>query len=137
MADWRKLALDVVLADNVIDDNEVRVLRKHLYEDGKIDRKEVDFLVELRTLAQRKNRGEPLSPAFERFFVKAIEDYILEDGEISTTEAKWLQNMMWGDGKVNAAKIDATQKRLLTTLKNKATNENKTFNTMYQECMAR
>jgi hypothetical protein len=137
MADWRKLAMDVVLADNVIDENEVRVLKKHLYEDGRIDRKEVDFLVELRTLAQRKARGEPLTPVFERFFFKAIEDYILEDGEISTTEAKWLQNIMWGDGKINAGKIDAGQKRLLTTLKNKATNKNKTFNTMYEECMAK
>ena len=40
MADWRKLAVDLVLADNVIDEAEVKVLKKHLYEDGKIDKNE-------------------------------------------------------------------------------------------------
>jgi uncharacterized tellurite resistance protein B-like protein len=132
MADWRKLAVDVLLADGVIDDNEVKILRKHLYEDGKIDKKEVEFLVDLRNQAQKKLKGGPLSPGFEKFFFKAVEDYILEDGEISTAEANWLQKMLWADGK-----IDDGEKKFLTGLKKKATNDNKTFNNLYQECMAK
>ena len=42
MADWRKLALATILADGKIDDNEIKVLRKELWEDGKIDQDEVD-----------------------------------------------------------------------------------------------
>ena len=86
MADWRKLAVDLVLADNAIDENEVKILKKHLYEDGKIDKKEVEFLVELRNLGQKKVKGQALSPAFEKFFFKAFEDYVLADGQISNAE---------------------------------------------------
>jgi hypothetical protein len=132
MADWRKMVVDLVVADTVIDDNEVRVLRKHLYENGTIDRKGVDFLVDLRNLAQKRAKGRPLSPVFEKFFFKAIEDYILEDGTISTPEAKWLQGMLFADGK-----FDAGEKRFLTGLKRKATNDNKAFNMLYEECMAK
>ena len=132
MADWRKLAVDVLLADGVIDDNEVKILRKHLYEDGKIDKKEVEFLADLRDQAQKKLKGGPLSPGFEKFFFKAVEDYILEDGEISTAEANWLQKMLWADGK-----IDDGEKKFLTGLKKKATNDNKAFNALYEDCMAK
>jgi len=41
MADWRKLALDAILADGKIDEAEVRVLKKELWADGKIDDEEV------------------------------------------------------------------------------------------------
>ena len=58
MADFRKLAIAFVLADGVIDDDEVKVLRKELYQDGKIDKKEVDFLVELRNAAQKKAKAK-------------------------------------------------------------------------------
>jgi hypothetical protein len=131
MTDWRTMAVDLVLNDG-IDDGGVRVLRKHLYENGTIDRKGVDFLVDLRNRAQRKAKGNPLSPGFERFFFKAIEDYILEDGTIGTSEAKWLQGMLFSDGKA-----DASERRFLTGLKKKATNKNKTFNSLYEECMGR
>ena len=36
MADWRQLSLDAILADGVIDTTEVKILKKHLYADGKI-----------------------------------------------------------------------------------------------------
>ena len=132
MADWRKLAVDLVLADNVIDDNEVKILRKHLYEDGKIDKKEVGFLVELRNLAQKKAKGAPLSPGFERFFFKAIEDNVLADGSISSSEAKWLRDMLFADNK-----IDEGEKKFLTSLKKKATSTSKAFDALYDECMAK
>jgi len=54
MADFRKLAIATLLADGKIDDDEVKALRKELYEDGKIDKKEVEFLIELRNAAQKK-----------------------------------------------------------------------------------
>jgi hypothetical protein len=132
MADWRKMAVDLVLADNVIDENEVKVLRKHLYEDGKIDRKEVQFLVELRNLAQKKAKGVALDPAFERFFFKAIEDNVLADGTITGTEARWLRDLLYADNK-----IDAGEKKFLTALRKKASSTSKAFDALYEECMAK
>jgi uncharacterized tellurite resistance protein B-like protein len=132
MADWRKLAVDLVLADNVIDETEVKILKKHLYEDGKIDKKEVEFLVELRNLGQKRLKGQALSPAFEKFFFKAVEDFVLADGVISNAEAKWLDTVLWADGK-----IDDGEKKFLAALKKKATNDNKNFNALYEKCMAK
>ena len=70
MADWRKLSVDLCLADGVIDETEVKVLKKALYQDGQIDAKELEFLVELRSIAQKKAKGADLSAAFENFFFK-------------------------------------------------------------------
>src|SRR5438093_5392982 len=101
MADWRKLVVNLVLADGVIEDGEVKVLKKELYKDGVIDRKEVEFLIDLRNQAQKKAKGEPLSATFEKFFFKAIEDNVLEDGVITGSEAKWLRTMLYADGKID------------------------------------
>jgi hypothetical protein len=54
MADWRKLCIAVALADRVIDDEEVKILKKELWTDGKPDKAEVEFLIELRNAAQKK-----------------------------------------------------------------------------------
>lgn len=50
--DWRNLAKAALLADGVIDETEVKVLRKIFYADGVIDKIEVDFLIELRNDAK-------------------------------------------------------------------------------------
>src|SRR3954454_5835737 len=102
MADWRKVAIAALLADGVIDETEVKVLKKELYADGVIDMKEVEFLIELRNEAQKKAKGADLSPAFEKLFFKAIEDNVMEDGVIDTKEANWLRKMLFADGKIDA-----------------------------------
>src|SRR5947209_8239688 len=94
MADWKKLAISAFLADGVIDDAEVKVLKKELYADGVIDRQEVEFLIDLRTEAQRRAKGQPLHSGFENLFFKAITDNVLQDGEISGKEANWLRKML-------------------------------------------
>ena len=54
MADWRKVAMAAILADGKVDEAEVKVLKKELYEDDKIDTDEVKFLIDLRNVAQKK-----------------------------------------------------------------------------------
>ena len=66
MADWRKVALAAFLADGVIDDTEVKILRKELFGDRKSDDEERDFLIELRNAAQKKAYRGTLRPAFEK-----------------------------------------------------------------------
>jgi uncharacterized tellurite resistance protein B-like protein len=133
MADFRRLALETILADGKIDDAEVRVLQKELWADGKIDAKEVEFLIELRNSAQKKAKAkkEEVNPKFETLFFKAIEQNVLRDGKISTKEANWLRKMLFADGK-----IDDNEKKFLTRIKKSATKTSPDFEQLYQECVA-
>ncbi len=58
MANWRKLTIATLLADSKIDDDEVKALRKELWEDGQIDMEEVKFLIDLRNNAAEKGQSE-------------------------------------------------------------------------------
>lgn len=133
MADFRRLALETILADGKIDDAEVRVLQKELWADGKIDAKEVEFLIELRNSAQKKAKAkkEEVNPKFETLFFKAIEQNVLRDGKISTKEANWLRKMLFADGK-----IDDNEKKFLNRIKKAATKTSPDFEQLYQECVA-
>jgi uncharacterized tellurite resistance protein B-like protein len=133
MADFRKLALEAILADGRIDDDEVRVLQKELWADKKIDAKEVEFLIDLRNSAQKKAKVKKaeVNPKFETLFFKAIEQNVLRDGKIDVKEAKWLRKMLFADGK-----IDDNEKKFLKRLKNAAKTTSPEFDRLYQECLA-
>ncbi|MDR1847647.1 MAG: hypothetical protein LBR17_05970 [Bacteroidales bacterium] len=104
-----------ILADGVIDAEEVKQLREVLYSDGKIDKKGADFLFELNNAVSSKSNHE----SWKTLFVEAISTFLLEDeqspGEIDTDEAKWLLSKIQGDGR-----LDKTEKALLDNIKNKA-----------------
>ncbi len=130
MADWRKVALAAFLADGQIDDTEVKILKKELWEDGTITFDEVDFLIELREHAMKKlkSKGEALNPKFEKLFFDAVESNILKDGSISANETDWLRKHLLADGK-----IDAGEMELLNRLKKKATKTSPEFEALYLE----
>jgi hypothetical protein len=130
MADWKKVALAALLADGQIDDNEVKVLKKELYADGKIDKEEVEFLIELRNAAQKRAKGAELSATFEKFFFKAVQDNVLEDGVIDASEASWLRKMLYAD-----KKIDDNEKKFLSKLKKSATKTSPAFDALCAECL--
>jgi uncharacterized tellurite resistance protein B-like protein len=132
MADWKTLVVDAILADGKIDDDEIKVLRKHLYEDGKIDKNEVEFLIELRNKAQKKAGGAPVNPKFETFFFKAISDNVLADGKIDGSEANWLRKMLFADGK-----IDPGEKRFMQNLKKNAKATSPAFDKLYAETVGK
>ena len=132
MADWRKLAIALALADGKIDEEEVRILRKELWADGQIDEEEVKFLIELRNAAQKKAkaRKEELSASFERLFFKAVEENVLTDGNIDAAEARWLKDMLFADGK-----IDDNEKKFLARLKKAARQTSPEFDALYEQCL--
>ena len=132
MADWRKVALSAFLADGVIDDTEVKILKKELWADGKIDKDEVEFLIDLRNLAQKKAKKGKLKSAFEKLFFKAIEENVLADGTIDDEEARWLRAMLFAD-----KKIDANEKKFLARLKKAAKSTSPAFDKLYEECLAK
>ena len=133
MADFRKLALEAILADGKIDDAEVKVLQREFWADDKIDAKEVEFLIELRNSAQKKAKAkkEEVNPKFETLFFKAIEQNVLRDGKVSAKEANWLRKMLFADGK-----IDDNEKKFLNRVKKSATKTSPEFDQLFQECVA-
>lgn len=130
MADWRKLAINVILADGRISADEIKMLKKELYADGKIDKDEVEFLIALRNAAQKKTKNGRVNPNFDKLFFKAVESKVLDNGIISARETAWLRKMLFADGK-----IDAPEKRFLAYLKKHATKLNPAFEALYAECM--
>ena len=104
-----------LLADGIIDAQEVQELQQVLYADGKIDEEEANFLFELNDAVSGKDNH----PSWNDFFVKAISSFLLEDetspGEIDDDEANWLYSKVVGDGKV-----DGVEKALLLHLKKAA-----------------
>lgn len=104
-----------LLADGIIDANEVKELEVVLYADGKIDEEEANFLFELNDAVSGKDND----PTWNTLFVKAISSYLLDDenspGEIDDEEAEWLYAKVKGDGQ-----IDGLEKELLLNLKSQA-----------------
>ena len=104
-----------LLADGIIDADEVAKLKELLYEDGVIDKEEANFLFEINDAVTGKDND----PAWETFFIQAIADFLLKDevspGEIDADEAAWLVEKIGADGQV-----DGTEKALLEKLQKEA-----------------
>jgi hypothetical protein len=103
MADWRKLALAAFLADGKVDETEIKILKKELYADKKIDADEIQFLIDLRTTYQKKAKAskEPVTDAFENFFFKAVQDYVLADDAVDAAKTTWLRGTLFKSGKLS------------------------------------
>ena len=104
-----------LLADGIIDAEEVVKLKEVLYDDGVIDKEEAEFLFDLNDAVT--NMANDAS--WEAFFIQAIADFLLKDevspNEIDKEEAEWLLEKIGADGKV-----DGTEKALLEKLKAEA-----------------
>lgn len=104
-----------LLADGVLDANEVKDLRVRLYQDGVIDLEEAELLFELNDATS----GARNDPSWRTLFVDAITSYLLDDkhspNEIDDTEASWLIGRIEKDGE-----LDDNEKALLANIKAKA-----------------
>jgi hypothetical protein len=121
--DWRKLALQAILADGKVDETEAKLLRKELWSGGKVDAEGLDFLVELRSAASRRAKasGEALTPAFDKLFFSAVEGAVVgEGGTVGADKVAWLRSKVLGGGKkIDPGKIDAGSKAFLDRLHKK------------------
>jgi hypothetical protein len=109
MADWKRLAKAVILADGTIGTHTAAALKAELIADGAVSQDEVEFLLELRTEAAAA------VPEFHQFVFALIKRVVLPDGHVNAAETKWLKTFVFHDGKV-----DEHEKRLLTDLKESA-----------------
>ena len=114
MANLEQLKKELV-ADGIIDSEEVKTIKAVIYEDGKIDKDEADFLFELNDAVS----GKENAPEWKDLFVDAITAFVLEDevspNEIDEDEAEYLYNQIKGDGQV-----DDIERALLENIKAKA-----------------
>jgi hypothetical protein len=124
MADWKKLAKAMTLADGRIDTKEVEILRKELFADKKIDKSELEFLTDL------KNDASSCVQAFHDLYIDAVKTNVLADGTISDAEAAWLRKMIFADGKA-----DEHEKKLLTELRSSAKSTSPGFNALCKEVL--
>ena len=106
-----------LLADGIIDSEEVKTLESVIFEDGIVDKEEADFLFELNNAVS----GKENAPEWKEFFVKAITSFVIDDeksnGEVDDDEAKYLYDQIKGDGQ-----IDDVEKALLLNIKSKPNN---------------
>ena len=116
MANLDELKKDL-LSDGIIDVEEVETIKHKIYEDGKIDREEANFLFELNGAVTGKDNA----PEWKELFIDAITAYVLEDqmspDVIDEDEADYLYEHINGNGQ-----IDDTERALLENIKAKAKN---------------
>jgi len=116
MANFEELKKEL-LADGIIDADEVKKLEAIIFEDGVVDKEEADFIFELNNAVS----GKENAPEWKDFFVKAITSFVLDDeasnGEVDDEEAKYLYDQIKGDGQ-----IDDIEKALLENIKAKSKN---------------
>ena len=125
MANWRQLAMSALLADGAIDEREVEILRKEFFADRRIDRAEMEFLLEARKKAQS------CAPSYEKLLFEALRSVILADGVITPEKTAWIRQYIYADGKV-----DAAEKHWLKELKVLADRTCPEFVALFNQCMA-
>jgi len=98
-----------ILADGVIDEQEVKQLREVLYADGVIDKEEAEFLFELNDAVSGKENHS----SWGILFIEAITSFLLEDeispGVVDEDEAAWLLAKLLGDGKLDGIELSLLQ----------------------------
>lgn len=122
MADWKKLAKAVILADGYIERKEVDIIKRELLADGVISKSEAEFLVDLR-------KSAPKAVAeFHAFVFEVVKKAILADGDVSKAEAAWLEKFITADGTV-----DDTEKAFLRDLKASAKKTSPEFDALVKK----
>jgi hypothetical protein len=126
MANWMKLAKELLLADGTIDRRETDLLRKEILADGKADDGELEFLLDL------KRSAAAVSPSYQQLVFDAVKSNVLADGVISAQEASWLRRWVMSEGQ-----IDEATKKLFQELKAGARQAVPEFEVFYQQIMSR
>ena len=125
MADYRKLAIQIIAADGKVDSSELKLLKKALYADGKVSHEEVTFLADLRAALLKK--AKKASSKFDAFYLKALAESFLGNGVISDDEVVMIGKFVMDDKSIkNSAKT-----KFLDGLKQKATMLAPDFDKLY------
>ena len=125
MADWKKLAKALALADGKIDTKEAKIIKDEIWADGKLDKSELEFLLDL------KKSAKSVVSDFNKMLFAAIKAAVLADGTVSAKEAAWLRQFVLADGK-----IDEDEKKFLQDLKTSARAVAPEFDALLKQALA-
>jgi hypothetical protein len=125
MADYRKLAIQIITADGKVDGSEIKLLKKALYADGKISHEEVTFLADLRSALLKK--AKKASSKFDAFYLKALAESFLGNGVVSADEVVMIGKYVIGESSIK----NGAKKKFLDELKKKATTLAPDFDKLY------
>ena len=120
---WIALAKRLLLSDGRISVLETALLREAMMSDGIIDRKELEFLVSLKTEAVS------VPPQFDELLFDVLKRIVLSDGMISDNEARWLRKLIFADNQVVLQEA-----RFIEQLRDAATTYGPEFEELYQDC---
>lgn len=96
MADWRKMAKQILLADGTIDEREVAALRKEFFADNSIDDIELEFLFDLR------NTAKGVKASFNVLLIDALKNCMLVNGTLKPGGVSTLRHLMVSNGQLDA-----------------------------------
>jgi hypothetical protein len=113
-----------LIANGRVEGLEIELLRGLLTRDGKVDREEADYLVELHKRVPHR------SHAFEPFFYNMIKKHVLMDGRIGKEETEWLREMVFFNNKV-----EDEERKFLRELKGEAREVSPEFEAFFEESM--
>ena len=109
--------VDSVVADGVVDAEEVKEIREVFYADGKIDQEEADAMFEINDAVSGAENHE----SYQQLFVDVLSDFVLKDeetpGVVDEAEGDYLAEKIEGAGNP-----DDVEKALLQNLKDNAAN---------------
>src|SRR5437899_12948695 len=109
---WREFAKKLLLADGRITEHETAMVQRAILEDHKVDREEVELLVEL------KREATMVDPEFDAFLLRVLKSVVMADGVIRDAEARWLRRSCsrttrWCAPRPNSSKTSAAKRSRL------------------------
>lgn len=121
---WPAFAKKLLLDDGRINQREAELLKRAILADHKVDRAEVEFLVDL------KRSASAVHPDFDHFLFEVLRRIVLRDGAVSDLEARWLRGLILADGLISPAEAE-----FLRDLKAQAKSTGPEFDKLYKECL--
>jgi hypothetical protein len=117
--------LDECVIDRRITDDEVRIIRDSIEQDGQLDLQDVKFLVELLAGATE------VCPAFDDLFFPVLKEVILRDTRILDDEQFYLLKMLYSDGYIRER-----EKQFLAELRREAVEVPPAFDALCETAFA-
>jgi uncharacterized tellurite resistance protein B-like protein len=120
---WRDFAKKLLLANGRITEHETEILKRAVLEDRKVDREEVELLVEL------KREATMVHPDFDAFLLRVLKSVVMGDGVISDPEARWLRKILFADNQAVRTEV-----KFIEDLHREAKSFGKEFEALWKDC---
>src|SRR5580700_5612314 len=127
MADFRTLAIHLIASNGKINGSEVKLLKRSLYEDGKITSEDASFLSDLRSELIEKEKK--IGGKFESFYLKSLQASLLGTGVVGAEEVKKICQLVIPDKKIK----NSAKKKFLNRLRKRATLVAPEFDGLYEQ----